>query len=340
VSKKGNRKRKWDRRTKAEPKFQVGLPYYQQIWWDALLDLRSQLKNHCLTAKPGQLRFQDGRLFENLKTRIRAAGKAPVRTMMHCYWLVTKASCRLGYEEPRRLHLEEMNAVQTEFMVSKYECDRFETLKLPVADSLQRRVLLMALESIAWWMEAQESFNTWLAFNHHRAAYRNRNPEARLHALEAAKIARLPDLAREMEIPGKYTVFELSIWLGRKYGQREWVRILEQAARFAEKGQESCTELEQWIWWCYPIFWRYGWSAREVQEAAVARGFSEAGRDEDNFRKCWIDRGLRFRGRKIYRVPPLANLVSHLSPPDATYNPARVPIWSATAYEKKLLGCN
>jgi len=100
----------WERneRKGATAKLHVRFPYYQQIWWDALNDLRNQLADHCLTSKPDKLRFQEGRLFENLKSRIEAAGKDRLETMNLCYLFVTDPSLQLGYYEPRRLHLEEM----------------------------------------------------------------------------------------------------------------------------------------------------------------------------------------------------------------------------------------
>ena len=51
-------------------------------------DLRNQLADHCFTSKPDKLRFQTGRLFENLKRRIEAARKDQLKTMK--LWIGSK----------------------------------------------------------------------------------------------------------------------------------------------------------------------------------------------------------------------------------------------------------
>jgi hypothetical protein len=96
---------------------------------------------------------------------------------------------------------------------------------------------------------------------------------------------------------------------GVPWSPRDWANILEQAARIAEKGNNDCIPLEQWVWWCYPVFSRYGWSAREVQDAARRRfadkdSLKVIEKHEEDFRRYWMTRGLRFVGRKTNRKKP------------------------------------
>ena len=120
---------------------------------------------------------------------------------------------------------------------------------------------------------------------------------------------------------------------GVPWSSRQWANILERAARLAEKEHNNCTLLEQWVWWYYPVFRRYGWSAREVQDAASFRKFADEDswkvieKPEADFRRYWITRGLRFAGRKTNRTnPPLAEFVKHVSVPSPD-NVRGVPIW-------------
>jgi hypothetical protein len=101
----------------------------------------------------------------------------------------------------------------------------------------------------------------------------------------------------------------------------QWKDILEQAAGLTEK-RYDCTELERWVWWCYPVFRRYRWNAREVLECCCRRfhedrtGLLDKG--EADFRRYWMTRGLLFRGKKQKkdRTPPLAEFVEHVVLPD------------------------
>jgi hypothetical protein len=332
--KKGKRQKreKARREAKARQKWVLGPPEYQQIWMDALRDLRNQLCDHCLTAKEDQLRFQHGRLFANLTARLdRVRPRHLFETMAWCYQLVTDCREQLGYDEPQRMHLEEMAALRA---IPAAQED--EGKKCRQAENYELLALLFGLESIASWIEAQEAFNTWVAFNHNRKAWRSKDREERMLALEAGTIARLPDFALEKEIAGRYKEFHLSIWLGAKWNKSQWIRILEQAARLREKTENAFTALEYWVWWCYPVFHRWGWNAREVREAAVQRGFREAEEmAEEKFRRYWMTRGLRLGGKRTSRnSPPLAEFVRHVSLPDSN-NVLGLPIWGPVIWLRK-----
>jgi hypothetical protein len=97
---------------------------------------------------------------------------------------------------------------------------------------------------------------------------------------------------------------------GDVWSSREWANILKRAAEITEKGKGDCTPLEQWFWWCYPVFSRYDWRAREALDAASFRKFADKDswevidKSEENFRHYWITRGLRFEWRKTSREKP------------------------------------
>jgi hypothetical protein len=67
-----NGKRKRKQRRKDAPKLRDRLAYDQRIWVDAVCDLRCQLADHYRNSKPAKLRFQDGRLTDNLWERVKA----------------------------------------------------------------------------------------------------------------------------------------------------------------------------------------------------------------------------------------------------------------------------
>jgi hypothetical protein len=340
-------KRDTRRRTKYEP------IDFGAIWWTALIDLSNELSDHCLTAKPDQLRFQTGRLFENLKRRIEASGKDRLRAMGLCYSFVTDRSKDLGYDEARRLHFEEnnalINALKAEESVSKQHGYRPLTpAQEEKADKLLRAHtkryfkskrakeagVLMRLESIASFMEAQQSFSQWLSFKEQRTAWQG-DLDARARATQAWILATLPRHMLVYEYKGR-KVRGARLWEGLGVGtnysgvpwnQRQWVNILKQAARVAEKGEVDCTPLERWVWWCFPVFQRHGWNWREVKEAAAARGLRVVEETAEDFRRHWMTRGLRLTGRKASRKePPLAEFVRTVSIP--TKLPFGISIWS------------
>ncbi|PYJ17089.1 MAG: hypothetical protein DME96_07280 [Verrucomicrobia bacterium] len=73
------------------------------IWRAALTDLRNELQDQCLNAKPDKQRFQRGRLFLSLMKRMDAGGGNELDTMSLCYSFVSHPSSDVGYDEPRRL---------------------------------------------------------------------------------------------------------------------------------------------------------------------------------------------------------------------------------------------
>ncbi len=70
------------------------------IWRAALTDLRNELQDQCLNAKPDKQRFQRGRLFLSLMKRMDAGGGNELDTMSLCYSFVSHPSSDVGYDEP------------------------------------------------------------------------------------------------------------------------------------------------------------------------------------------------------------------------------------------------
>jgi hypothetical protein len=86
-----------------------------------------------------------------------------------------------------------------------------------------------------------------------------------------------------------------------------------------DKRYFECTEFERWLWWSHPVFRRYRWNTREIQEAAIQRGFAEAqGKHEADFRRRLLTIGLPVSGKKQNRnrTPPLADFVRTVVLPD------------------------
>jgi hypothetical protein len=331
-------KRKRQQRRKATATLRVGFPYYQQIWRDALNDLQIQLADVCQTARPDKLRFQTGRLIKNLGQRIVATGKDRlVDTMTLCYSFVTDDSLQLGYEEPRRLHFEEYKAlveipaIQRRNWVPKRLRDKVGKLS-------DKMLLLVRLDSICSWMEAQESLGMWLDFNRNRSYWRSKDPDERTAAFHAVTLARVPNAlieyedwkgrkrrgARVSEVSGLGTNSSGEPWTARR-----WSNILEQASRLSKKNEDGPTDFEQWVWWCYPVFSRYGWNWREVREAADKRGLSQCKETtEMELRRYWMTRGLRLSGKRRSRQrPPLAEFVGQLALP-SLHVATGISIWA------------
>jgi hypothetical protein len=297
----------------------------QLMWIEAVEEVRRRLAAHVKDSKPDRLRFVDGRLERALWDRVEAeAGedrKRRIAMLFRCYSVIT--SYPLGYEEPVRLHAEEMKAFELGKSPRLF-CRSFER-RFALEEQATVEELLLRLSSIAAWMEVQESFSQWLAFKDNHAFWQG-------NALERRRAFQASILATWMRHLGIYE-FEhkgrsvkgmrlregLGIGTNDKgvpWTPRDWALILKQAAGIALKVSSNCTQVEQWVWWCYPVFWRYGWNAREVQAAARRRFIDKDSRRVidryvEDFRRYWMARGLRFFGKKTRRKnPPLWDFVA------------------------------
>jgi hypothetical protein len=267
-----------------------------EVWLEGLYDFENELHEHVEKAGKDQLHFQDGRLFRCLTKHIKAKarGKDEWFALFDCYRFMTDPSPHPGYEEARRLHGEEMEARR---LFSACEFCRLLPGHFTVA--LARDELHSRARSIAFWMEAQGAFSLWLVFRNLRSAWHGDMGE-RMRAIQAAYLSKLPQGCLVKTTRRGREVFSVHFPEGVRIGtdhdntpwnKGQWQNILKQAARLTEK-RYDCTELEKWVWWCYPVFKRFGWNTREVQEAAIQRGFTEVSdMYEANFRRRLMSMG-------------------------------------------------
>ena len=293
-----------------------------RIWQAALDDLFKQ-HAECLTAKPDQMRFQHDRLYTNLSRGIEQTGKEELVGEFLCYRFITHNSL-LFYEEPLRLHSEEMQAAG---LASAHSFCKDFRKALASSDPRKffRHIIELAfrLSSIASWMEAREAFSMWLSFKEHRTAWQG-DLDAQARAIQARILATLPRHMLVYEYKGRRTK-GARLWEGRGVGTnykgdvwtpKQWANILKQAAKIAEKKEFHCTPLERWVWWCFPVFQRYGWNWREVKEAAHDCGLRVVQETAERFRRHWLTLGLHLTGRKTSRKePPFVEFVRNVSIP-------------------------
>jgi hypothetical protein len=155
------------------------------------------------------------------------------------------------------------------------------------------------LDSLASWIEAHESWIIWRILNSQPAMWDRHDSHARQQEIVASVIARLP--LGEVPAWAITAIVETS----QKSNCSQWLKVLKAAVRIAGQPEKRPTELEEWVWWRYPIFSRYRWSATEICRAARER-FGESGdvTNEAAFQSAWVRRGLRFTGRKTRRQRP------------------------------------
>jgi hypothetical protein len=290
-----------------------------KLWLEALCDFENELHEHVEEAKKDQFRFQDRRLFKSLLKSIKAnaIGKDEWVAMFACYSFVTNTSRHFGYDEARRLHCEEMAA--RSLASTRSFCSSFAK-QFSQAPERSLNELYFRFSSIASWMEAQESFSLWMLFKDFHRLWRG-NLDERAQALQALYLSQLPQrLLTSRKHRGRVRTgahLRPELGVGTNYENKPWKRaqwknILEQAARLTEKTWFECPELERWLWWCHPVFRRYGWNTREIQEAAFQRGLTDAQKKyEADFRRRLLTIGLPVSGRKQKRnrTPPLAEFV-------------------------------
>ncbi|HEY2711407.1 MAG TPA: hypothetical protein VGI60_02750 [Chthoniobacterales bacterium] len=295
-----------------------------QLWQQAVFDLENQHFEQMRTARPDKIRFQNDCLFDALQKRIHASSHEPNATLYECYMLAVAPNGLGGMTAARRLYWGEVHALQ-----------KVERVEWPgIKDT---SAVLEQIRSFCSWFEAERSLDAWLAFNHNRAAWTGSDDE-RWQAIQAEALAELPKRIIECESAGR-TARGAKLWAGSGLGADlsgqpwkpgPWANIMERAARLALKDTSKCSPLEQWMWWCYPVFRRHKWNAHQVIATAIDRGFSEPLVDKDprEFARHWITRGLRFSGGKQSKSksPKLTQFVRQLVVPDPK-TIRGVPIW-------------
>jgi hypothetical protein len=271
-------------------------------WRFAIEKLRQQIGDDCLTHAAEQRRFQNRRLIENLHSEL-LSSRSPRGLPVMAYWLFCGSPWQdqLGYHHARQQHYAELKALG---VTPEFGPPQFQTK--PQSEALLVE-LLFRLDSLASWIEAQESWIFWRGLSSQPATWDRHDAGARSQAIDAAFIARLPKFIGTVSdsfIAGLIGSF-------RKCSKPQWVKVLKMAARIAERGEQPVKELDTWVWWRYPVFMRYHWSAAEVCFAAEKK-FGEID-DIYNvaaFKAAWVRRGLRFTGRKTrQKSPPLWDFV-------------------------------
>ena len=144
-------------------------------------------------------------------------------------------------------------------------------------------------------MEAQVTFSLWLVLKDFPQGWSG-GLDQRAGAIQALHLSQLPvgQLTRTKH-GGREVLtarFPEGIRIGtnalnKPWTPEQWKNILKQAAGFSKKELLVCTEVEEWVWWCYPVFRRY-----------------------------WMTRGLRFTGSKHKGKPPLEGFALRVALPE------------------------
>ena len=289
-------------------------------WRLAIFKLRKQLEEECLSHPAERRRFQDCRLIDNFIDAVGPSSKGFESAMMS-YWLFCGSPWQdqLGYEETRQQHYAEL---KTFGLSPEFERKPFSRAAV---DELTFR-----LDSLAAWIEAQESWVFWKSLNRHPAVWDRDDPRASRQAIDADLLAQLPTVTDGLS---DWFIAEIVEWF-RTWTKPQWIKVLKLATRAAERGEKAITELDTWVWWRYPIFRRYRWSAAEVCRAARQK-FGDIGHvnNEAAFQSAWVRRGLRFTGkRRRRRCPLLWDFVMNEQVP--TNVSSKLPLLDWIPYEK------
>ena len=292
------------------------------LWRLAIFKLRKQLEDECLTHPAERRRLQNQRLAENLHAEI-GSSSDPMRAAVMAYWLFCGSPWQgqLGYDDARQQHYAELKALGLPPELQP-ENDAASVVT----------ELFFRLDSLACWIEAQDTWVFWRAFK--PGAWDRDDPTARKQAIVASLIASMPtaitDYMSDWAIAWMVKSF-------KKWNHHQWMRILNMAARIAAQADHPATEVETWIWWRYPIFSRYRWSTAEVCRAAT-RKFGEIDplENEAAFQSAWVRRGLRFTGRKTRRSRPTLwdFVISEKVPKNVSLD---YPLLTSIPYEKSVL---
>ena len=288
------KKRQIQKLTRQQTELGKAVEQMARPWRLAISKLREQLEEECLRQASERRRFQNRRLIKNFGAELRQS-RAKSATLS--YWLFCGSPWQdeLGYNEARQQHCAELKALgfSSEFLPlaaqAKYDWES-------IAKEFNFR-----LESLASWIEAHESWIIWRILNGRPAMWDREDSHARQQEIVATVIARLP-LANGIPAWAITAIVETS----QTSNPSQWLKILKAAVRIASQPEKCPSELEEWVWWRYPIFSRYRWSAAQICRAARERfGDSSDVTNEAAFQSAWVRRGLRFTGRKTRRLRPL-----------------------------------
>lgn len=296
-------------------------------WRLAIEKLRRQLERDCLKQPPDNRRFQNRRLIKNFYDEYKASPVTKRSTLLSYWFFCGSPWARdLPYREARQQHYAELKEFR---LPQEFDPAEFQgkANKAKIAKEFSFR-----LDSLASWLEAQESWIFWRLLNNSPGVWKRQDPQARQKAIDANIIARMPRIANEM--PDWMIVDFVKGF--RKWKGSDWTKILRAAAHGTNAAKGDDLKLETWVWWRYPIFSRYRWSTAEVCRAAKERfGRIHHVDHEAAFQLFWVRRGLRFTGRRTRRRerPPLWDFVINKELP--TRISLRYPVLTRTSYDAR-----
>lgn len=282
----------------ASRRFQIGKrERCAKPWRDAINELRSQLMSECLARPPERRRFQNGRLMSNFMAKTLDTPNA-ICACLESYWLFCGSpwQVKTGYDSARQQHYGELRVCGL-----SPEIQTTNDIKSLVDD------LSFRLDSLASWLEAEEAWIFWRGVRDLPAIVDRNDQIAREQAIGSSLVSKLPDLTN---IFSDRAIADI-VRRMRHWTKSQWSKILKTAARLAIEPDKPPSPLEAWVWWRFPIFLRYRWSAAEACRAALEK-FPEIEelQNEEAFQLSWIRRGLRFSGkRRRRRQPPLWDFV-------------------------------
>jgi len=127
------------------------------------------------------------------------------------------------------------------------------------------------------------------------------DPNARRRALDASIIRSLPTVITKLSEQKIATLVKgVTDW-----NLSQWTKVLNSAAYRAAQAENLPDEVDNWVWWRYPIFSRYGWSTAEVCRAGIDKfPDNDSFNNQAAFQAKWVRRGLRFTGKKTSRRTP------------------------------------
>lgn len=296
-------------------------------WRLAILKLRSQLNEHCLKEPPAHRRFQNRRLIKNFYAEYHSSPAAGKSVLMS-YWLFcgSPAAHLFPYKEARQQHYAELKAVGLSKEFDPTDSER-KAKRSKVIKEFSFR-----LDSLASWIEAQESWIFWRVLTSRPAAWDRHDSKARQRAINANLIRRMRIIANELP---DWMSMDFVKSFGR-WSSPDWAKILKAAARDSADVNQDDLKLETWVWWRYPIFSRFRWSTAEVCRAAKQKfGKIHHVDHEPAFQLFWVRRGLRFTGKRTGKRhrPPLWDFVVNNEVPKSVS--LRYPMLTRIPYGKR-----
>ncbi len=162
----------------------------------------------------------------------------------------------------------------------------------------------------------------WRGLGANHAAWDSRDRRAQTRARTAALIAELPTFTDVISDWGIARLVESF----KEFSPQEWRSVLRRSAALVENEQQPGS-FANWLWWRFPIFRRYKWSAREAYDAANARfGNLSTMKSEEAFKSYCVRLGLRFSGgKKRKRKPLLSCFVAQVPVPQPQSIPDGLP---------------